>query len=267
MKIGFLITARLKSSRLPYKILMDLDGKMVIEHIITRCKHVQNISDIVLCTSTNPQDRPLADVSLAQGIYCFNGSEEDVMQRLYQAAKFYDLDYFVGITADNPLFSVYHANLIVDEIKKNEYDFIKLKGLPLGSATYGMRVKALETVCEFKEIVGTEIWGRLIDRPDLFDIKEIKVAEDYYHPAYRLTLDYMADYHLFNQLYKNIAYGQYLNLYDAIQYLKSNPKVAAINSDCIQLDLDEATIKEIEQTFVDKKDEFISAKNRIYGEK
>ena len=59
MKIGFLITARLKSSRLPLKILKDLNGKPVIERIIDRAKEIQGINEIVLCTSANPQDKQI----------------------------------------------------------------------------------------------------------------------------------------------------------------------------------------------------------------
>ena len=69
MKIGFLITARLKSSRLPFKILKDLNGKTVIERIIDRAKKIQNISEIILCTSTNSQDRPLVDIAKKIGTF------------------------------------------------------------------------------------------------------------------------------------------------------------------------------------------------------
>lgn len=264
MKIGFLITARLKSSRLPYKVLKDLNGKSVIEHIIDRSKMIHEISDIILCTSTNPQDKPLADIALKNGIYCFNGSEEDVMSRLLGAAKFYGLDYFIGITADNPLFSIYHSNLIIDEIKKNEYDFIKVTGLPLGCGTYGMSVKALETVCRVKNIVDTEIWGRLIDRPEIFCIKELQAEGRYNSPDLRLTLDYLEDYEVLSSIYSNIKYDNCIDLYQAINYLQSNDKINDINKNCIQFDLDENTINEINKRFTENYDEILKVKSEIY---
>ena len=93
MKIGFLITARLKSERLPLKIIKDLNGKTVIERLIDRIKEIKDITDIVLCTSTNSQDRPLVDIARGNNIYYFNGDEDDVLKRLLDAAKFYNLDY------------------------------------------------------------------------------------------------------------------------------------------------------------------------------
>ena len=83
----------------------------------------------------------------------FCGDEDDVLVRLQNAAKQFHLDYFLGITADNPLITIHYSNLIVDEIKIDQYDFIKLEGLPFGTATYGMNVKALETVCKIKTIL------------------------------------------------------------------------------------------------------------------
>ena len=89
------------------------------------------------------------------------------------------MDYFVGITADNPLFSIYHANLICNKIKSDKtIDFIYTSGMPIGTNIYAIKTKALKTVCSIKK-VDTEIWGYLINRPEIFNVKEIK-AEDQY---------------------------------------------------------------------------------------
>jgi spore coat polysaccharide biosynthesis protein SpsF len=76
MKIGFLITARLKSTRLPEKLLKSLDDKLIIENVIDRIKEVSSISTIVLCTSINKQDKKLVDVAIENNIYYFNGMKK-----------------------------------------------------------------------------------------------------------------------------------------------------------------------------------------------
>ena len=86
MKIGMLITARLKSTRLPKKLLLDINGKSLIERVIDRAKEVSGLERVILCTSNNPQDRPLVDLALKNGIPYFLGSEEDVLDRLNRAA-------------------------------------------------------------------------------------------------------------------------------------------------------------------------------------
>jgi spore coat polysaccharide biosynthesis protein SpsF len=266
MKIGFLITARLKSKRLPLKIIKDLNGKTVIERLIDRIKEIKNITDIVLCTSTNPQDKLLVDIAQKNKIYYFNGDEQDVLRRLLDAAKFYNLNYFLGITADNPLITIHYSNLIVDEIKKNKYDFVKLKGLPLGVPTYGMKVKALEVVCKIKSIIDTEIWGYLIDRPEIFNIKTIKITDKLNRPKLRLTLDYDEDYELIRNIYLNIPFKKVLNLYKVIDYLDKNPEIAKINQNCVQLDLDKKVKEEINEHYKENLEEIKKSKKEIYNE-
>jgi len=266
MKIGFLITARLKSTRLSRKIIRDLNGKTVIERLIDRVKQIKGISEIVLCTSTNPQDRPLVDIAEENNIYYFNGDEEDVLQRLLDAAKFFSMDYFLGITADNPLITIHYSNLIVEEIKGNHYDFIKLEGLPLGVATYGMKVKALETICKVKTVVNTEIWGYLINQPEIFNVKTIEVEGKLNRPELRFTLDYEEDYELINNIYSNVLFEKVLNLYNVIDYLNEHPEIAKINQNCIQLDLDEKTKDEINRIYLERFDEIQKIKEEIYKE-
>ena len=89
------------------KVLKDLNGYTVIERIINRAKKVVSSENIILCTSTFKQDLPLETV-IKEGIYYFNGDPDDVIDRLYRAANF-GIDYFISITADNPLFSVYQC--------------------------------------------------------------------------------------------------------------------------------------------------------------
>jgi len=265
MKIGFLITARLKSKRLPLKILKDLNGKTVIERIIDRAKQVKGISEVVLCTSTNSQDTPLIEIAEGGSIQSFRGDEEDVLKRLLDAARLFNLDYFIGITADNPLMTIEYSNRIVDEIRKNESDFIKIKGLPIGAATYGANIKALETVCRIKTIVDTEIWGYLIDRPELFDVKTIQVKGMLNKPELRFTLDYHEDYKMLNDIYANVPFKNTLNLQDAINYLDRNPDIAKINKDCIQLCLDKSVKNEIDRVYYKEFEEIKRLKDEIYN--
>jgi len=264
MKIGFLITARLKSSRLPLKILKDLNGKPVVNQIIDRAKAIQGISTIVLCTSPNPQDKPLIDIAKQNNIAYFLGDENDVLQRLYDAATCYNLDYFLGITADNPLFSIHYSNVIVDSITKQGHDFIKVEGLPLGAATYGMKYDAIKTVCSIKTVVNTEIWGYLINRPELFDIVTLKAEGRERDPDLRLTLDYKEDYRVLSHLYSNIPFETTLDLADAIEYLHHHPEIKAINQHCTQRDLDEGIKKTIDRHYQKHFTEIKNIKENIY---
>ncbi|MFT9495201.1 cytidylyltransferase domain-containing protein [Anaerosolibacter sp.] len=267
MRIGFLITARLKSTRLPYKILKDLNGRTVIERIIDRAKEIKGISEIILCTSTHSQDKPLVDIARKNDIHFYCGSEEDVLQRLLDASKSFGLDYFLGITADNPLFSIDASNIIVNEIDTNEYDYIKVFGLPLGCATYGMRVKALETICKIKNRIDTEIWGPLIDRPDIFNIKTIEIPEESRKSDLRLTLDYQEDYELIRHLYEVLEYDKVIHLKDVLGYLEKNLEVGNINRHCEQMKLGDNDIDKIERYYRENRKRIMEMKDEIYNKK
>jgi len=268
MKIGFLITARLKSSRLKFKILKPLNGYSVVERIIQRAKQVKECSDIVLCTSKLKQDLPLTRIAKINNIYYYNGSEEDVLQRLLDAAKLFEMDYFIGITADNPLFSIFHANFISDIIRSdNSLDFIYTTGLPVGANIYAIKTKALQTVCSVKKEINTEIWGYLVNRPEIFNIKQIKVDKEYQRENYRMTLDEINDYKFFNEVYNLFPKNSVIDLLDVYQLLKKNPKIASINKNVVQRDLDEDVKKRISHFYKKNKDKILSLKNSIYLEK
>lgn len=265
MNIGFLITARLKSTRLPYKILLDLNGKTVIERIIDRIKEIKGIAKIVLCTSTNPQDEPLIDIAKRNGIHSFAGDEEDVLKRLLDASKVHNLDYFLGITADNPLITIEYSNLIMEKVKTDQFDFIKIIGLPFGSATYAMRIKALETVCKIKQIIDTEIWGYLIDRPEIFRIEIIEATGELHRPELRFTLDYKEDFQMINDIYRKVPFSKVLDLYEVIKYLDNNPNNRDINKECVQLDLDNKIKEDIDNYYKNNFEQIQSIKKKIYG--
>ena len=267
MKIGFLITARLKSSRLKLKLLKPLNGFSVVERIIQRAKQVEECSDIVLCTSRSNQDLPLMRIANKNNIYYYNGSSEDVLQRMLDAAELFQMDYVIGITADNPLFSIYHANIISDMIRSDgNLDFIYTTGMPIGVNIYGIKTKALKTVCSIKEEVDTEIWGYLINRPEIFNVKEIKVDNEYQCENYRMTLDEINDYKFFSQLYSMFPKEGVIELLDAYGCLQKNSEIAAINNMVVQRDLDEDVKKRISKFYEDNKDMILDLKHKVYTE-
>ncbi|SEG42852.1 spore coat polysaccharide biosynthesis protein SpsF [Halpernia humi] len=264
MKIGLLITARLKSSRLPFKLLKDLNGFTIIEHVINRSKKIDNVEGVILCTSTNPQDKPLADVALKNKIHYYLGSEDDVLQRLADASDFFSFDYILSITGENPLFSIDYANQIVSKLKKDADDFVVAEGLPIGCGVYGLSVKALKTVCAFKKEVDTEIWGPLINRPELFKVAKIKVDNFFVRPNLRLTNDYPEDFQMMNKIFNHFPYQSTPSLLNALNFLDENPEVLKINSEKVQAALSPETIERINTFFIENDEKIKEIKHKIY---
>ena len=236
MEIGFLITARLKSTRLPKKVILEINNKPVIWHMINRLKLSNVLDRIIMCTSPNPQDKPLVDIAISENIDYFLGSEEDVILRLYEAAKKFKLDYVLNITADCPLVSIEYLDVIADKYKETNADLIRCLKLPHGFFSYGLKIEAMKKVCEIKKSGETEVWGRYFTDTGLFNVIDIYIPAKYIRPNYRLTLDYPEDFEFFKKVFEHFGKDTYkASMPDIIKYLDENPQVVEINRHCEEL--------------------------------
>ncbi|OGN89162.1 MAG: hypothetical protein A2Y88_01245 [Chloroflexi bacterium RBG_13_48_10] len=97
------IQARMSSSRLPGKVLLDVAGKPLLQHMLDRVKKAEYLDGIVLATTTDPSDDILEQFCRTQNIPCFRGSLSDVLDRCYWAAIQFHAEKIVRLTADCPL--------------------------------------------------------------------------------------------------------------------------------------------------------------------
>lgn len=100
--IGGIIQARMGSTRLPGKMLIEIMGKPLIQHVIDRVSQSKRIDKLILATTNNPRDAVLVDIARKNSLDFFIGSEEDVLDRFYQAAKRFNIKIIVRITPDDP---------------------------------------------------------------------------------------------------------------------------------------------------------------------
>jgi len=265
IKIGFLITVRLKSTRLKRKVLLPLNGCTVIERVIQRAKQVVDSANIVLCTSTVEEDLPLLEYAEKCGINYFCGDPDDVLQRLLDSSEKYKITHFIGITADNPLFSIHHANMIKEQlIDDPSLDYVFTTGMPIGINIYGINVKALKTVCEVKEQIDTEIWGPLINRPEIFNVREISSDSEYIREKFRLTMDEENDYKVIKAIYENFPKNDVLDVLKVYHYLDQNHDIALLNDHVKQKELDKKTISRIDNYYQSNHKSILSIKNEIF---
>jgi spore coat polysaccharide biosynthesis protein SpsF (cytidylyltransferase family) len=103
MKASAIIQARFGASRLPGKVLLEILGKTILEYVIERVKKAKYIENVIVATSVNKEDLKIADLADRLKVKVYRGSEEDVLDRFYQAAKVYKIEHIVRITADCPL--------------------------------------------------------------------------------------------------------------------------------------------------------------------
>src|SRR5262245_51776879 len=103
MKVVAIIQARVGSTRLPGKVLMDLLGEPMLGRVMARTLRAEKVDDVVVATTTESMDDGLAELCEVRGWKSFRGSQDDVLDRYYRAAQFFGADVIVRITSDCPL--------------------------------------------------------------------------------------------------------------------------------------------------------------------
>jgi spore coat polysaccharide biosynthesis protein SpsF len=113
-KVVAIIQARMASSRLPGKVLLDIGGKPMLEWVVERARRAQTVPEVVVATTVDPSDTPVFEFCKQKDYRVGRGSVHDVFDRYYQAAKHFQADVIVRITADCPLID---PELIDDAVK------------------------------------------------------------------------------------------------------------------------------------------------------
>jgi spore coat polysaccharide biosynthesis protein SpsF len=103
MNICVIIQARMASSRLPGKVLLDLGGKPMLEWVVERSRRAETVNQVVVATTVDPSDDPVFAFCKQHEVQVVRGSVYDVLDRYYQTAKHNDADIIIRVTADCPL--------------------------------------------------------------------------------------------------------------------------------------------------------------------
>ncbi len=98
-----IIQARLASTRLPGKVLADIEGMPMLEWVVERTRRAHTLRDTIVATTQEPEDEAIAEFCTRKGIACYRGHQHDVLDRYYRAAKHFQAQVVVRITADCPL--------------------------------------------------------------------------------------------------------------------------------------------------------------------
>lgn len=230
MKTATFITARMKSTRLPKKALLKIGERTTIEHLIDRVKAAKLPDLVVLCTSTHPDDEVLAEIARMNGIEAFRGSPEDKLDRYLRAARKHGIDFIVNVDGDDILCDPELIDRTIEHFRTTQADCILWRGFPVGAAPTGIKVDALEKVCQLKEEKDTEVWGGYFTDTGLFKVEYLDADRDLKHPEFRMTLDYPEDLEFFKEIFKTLyTPGKIISLKEVIELLKQNPEIVEIN--------------------------------------
>lgn len=231
-----IIQSRLSSTRLPGKVLLQIQNIPVIEHIFNRLKKSKKIKHFVLATSSNPDDNDLEIWARKKGIAIYRGSLDDVLDRYYQTAKLFNADTIVRITGDCPLVDPFIVDLTIDNFFSDQYDLFSVgPKFPDGLDCQVIKFQALEKAWKEARLLSERehVCPYIEKNPKLFKLGSFNIFPD--HENFRLTLDEEEDFKLISHIYKKFFKGNsYFPSESVIEYLNSNPQIASINSKIIR---------------------------------
>lgn len=234
MKVTAIIQARMTSSRLPGKILMEVLGKPLLQLMIERVQQASCIDSVVLATTTNKEDDPTEELGKSMGVEVFRGSEEDVLDRFYRAADRSGGEHIMRLTGDCPLIDPDFLDELADFYVAGGYDYAANcvePTLPDGLDAEIISIEALRethrkaTRAPHKEHV--TLYVR--DNADQFKIGTWKNSEDYSY--LRWTVDNKEDFKLVKTLLEGVATAKPdFRMKDIIAFLKQHPEISEINA-------------------------------------
>ena len=232
-----IIQARMSSARLPGKVLMDIEGKPVLWHVVNRLKRSQLIGKIVIATTVSKLDLPVLRFAEENGIDCFTGSEEDVLDRYYQAAMEFNADLIVRITADCPLIDPQIVDKAVGEILKlGDYDHAGTnETFPDGLDTSVYSFRALEKAWNEARLPSERehVGPYITKHPELFKTKLVSYRVNLSH--LRWTVDQEEDLILVREIFKRLfKEGGMFYTEDILKLLEQEPHLLKINSHIIR---------------------------------
>jgi spore coat polysaccharide biosynthesis protein SpsF len=244
-KVVAIIQARMGSTRLPGKVLLQIKDKPILWHIVNRLKFSKYINSVVISTSTSNADDEIELFAKKNNIDYFRGSEDDVLDRMYKTALKFSADVIIRITGDCPCVDPFLIDDLIAMFNSQKYDFV---GVATGAGVINIKEKkfpdGLDAECfSFETLKKT--WKNAksqVDREHVtpymwkekgrFRNGTLYSKNDYSN--IRLTLDHKEDLNFIKKIYNTLyEKDRCFDLKDIIEFIESNPNLIEMNEDFI----------------------------------
>ena len=241
MKIVAIIQARINSSRLPNKVLHDLSGKSLLEHVVLRLKPSKKINKIVVATTTRLHDDQIEDLCKRLEIDCYRGSETNVLERYFEASELFKADIIIRITADDPFKDYRIIDNAIDILIEKKLDFVCNnnpptfpEGLDVEVITFeALKNSYLNATTDFQREHVTQYIHQNQSKYKIYNIQNASNLSDY-----RWTIDTLEDLTFARKVYDKLYVNNKIFLTEQILALLQNePALQLINANVAKSDM------------------------------
>jgi spore coat polysaccharide biosynthesis protein SpsF len=242
MKIVAIIQARMNSTRLPGKVLMDLGGETVLARVVRRLRRATLIGEIVVATTNSAADHSIVRECQRLSVRVFRGEENDVLDRYYHAAQWISAEGIVRITSDCPLIDPEVTDNTIRSFLERRPDYASnalQRTYPRGLDTEVMTWEALARAWREARLSyqRAHVTPYIYEHSDRFDILQVKGEADY--SSYRWTLDTAEDLALIRAVYDRLGNNDGFSWRDVLSLLEREPDLVDLNRDVMQKALQE----------------------------
>jgi spore coat polysaccharide biosynthesis protein SpsF len=231
-----IIQARMGSTRLPGKIMFEACGESLFSLMLKRIKNSKKLDQIIVATTTNRNDDVIVNFCKSNNIDYFRGSENDVLSRYFDTAKFFSSDVIIRLTSDTPLLDSATIDTVISQYENNEYDFVSNqfpfpRTYPDG---YNVEVFSFDLLKKINQQAKKpsdreHVTTFITMQPKLFKLFRVDYAKDV--SKYRFNLDYDVDYQLIKSVFEELYLkNPNFTLSDIIFCLKKNPFMLKLNA-------------------------------------
>ena len=228
-----IIQARMSSSRLPGKVLMNLANKPMLWHIVERLKQCKFVDKIIVATSVETSDDLIEGFCKKENILCFRGSLNNVYQRYLTLIEKYNTPYFVRVTGDCPLICPIFIDKQIIALNSHNADLIwptreapMLVGQGVQSSKSLINLKNKIFTKEDKEHVASIYISK---NPKDFKIIGMHIPDIFTQNNLRVTVDELEDYQMMNTLYSKLWENKPIKIEEAINLIIKNKIISNKN--------------------------------------
>ncbi len=237
MKTVAIIQARMGSTRLPGKVLLDLAGETVLQRVVQRSRRSKLVHDIIIATTTQVEDDVLENECKRLGVQCFHGSKDDVLDRYYHAARSSAADIIVRITADCPFVDPELIDETIALLRREEADYSATDvpaTIPRGTDVEAFTFPVLERgwLESSQPHEREHVTPYFYQHPELFRLATLKSELDC--QKYRWTLDTPDDLTLLREIAREFKGNCTFTWREIVALMKHRPDLMTWNAQVVQ---------------------------------
>jgi len=232
LKVAAIIQARMGSTRLPGKVLMDISGATMLARVVSRLRRSKLIQELRVATTDQPDDDAIVAECRRCSVAVARGDQNDVLDRYFRAAQLAKADIVVRITSDCPLIDAEIADKTIAAFLKERPDYasnVLARTYPRGLDTEVISFAALSRAWQEagKLYEREHVTPYILEHPAEFRLVSVTGDEDY--SGHRWTVDTREDLEFVRSVYSRLDGDGGFSWRAVLDLLEREPELAELN--------------------------------------